>query len=46
MNPYDEGQAAYCAGDSAELNPYDVNDAQYDDWEAGWEDAQLGIGVP
>lgn len=35
MDPWEEGYAAYTAGDPKSMNPYDVNDAQFDDWDDG-----------
>lgn len=37
---YEEGYSAFCSGDTDDLNPYDVNDAQHEDWLHGWEDAE------
>jgi len=39
MSPYDEGYEAFYRGDPPEMNPYDERDAQHDQWNQGYEDA-------
>ena len=36
---YQEGYEAFQRGDFPEMNPYDDRDAQYDEWEEGYRDA-------
>ena len=37
---YNEGYEAFTNGEALNMNPYDWDDAQYDDWEDGWYDAE------
>jgi len=40
MTPYEEGYEAFHRGDLPEMNPFDERDAQYDEWEEGYNDAE------
>jgi len=35
------GRAAYLRGDDISLNPYDVRDAQHDEWDDGYEQEEF-----
>ena len=39
MAPYEKGYEAFQRGDFPEMNPYDDRDAQHDEWEEGYNDA-------
>ena len=38
---YSEGYMSCCAGEDISENPYEEPDQEFDDWTAGWLDAQL-----
>lgn len=40
MGAYEEGYEAFHHGDLPEMNPFDDRDAQYDEWEDGYSDAE------
>ena len=38
-DPYHEGYEAFQRGDFPEMNPYDDRDAQHNEWEEGYNNA-------
>lgn len=39
MSAYDEGSEAFFTGDLLDTNPYDPSDAQHEEWNEGYIDA-------
>jgi hypothetical protein len=40
MTPYEEGAEAYRRGDCLDMNPFDFEDGQYEQWQEGWFDEE------
>jgi len=41
MGAYEEGYEAFHRDDLPEMNPYDEKDAQHDEWNEGYADAEF-----
>lgn len=41
MSAYEEGKEAFHRGEHIDTNPYDDRDAQWDEWDDGYIEAEI-----